>query len=147
MKKILEINHLSKQFNLEAGFFSKNKQNVFAVNDVSFSIDCGSTYGIVGESGCGKTTTARMIIQMYKQTSGEIFFYDADNGLDKNVSDYSKKELRLYREKVKYIFQDPARSLNPRMNIYDVLTAGLRYSSYGKEKKNLLNCVKKLYRK
>ncbi|MDY5124350.1 MAG: ABC transporter ATP-binding protein [Treponema sp.] len=144
MKKILEINHLSKQFNLEAGFFSKNKQNVFAVNDVSFSIDCGSTYGIVGESGCGKTTTARMIIQMYKQTSGEIFFYDADNELDKNVSDYSKKELRLYREKVKYIFQDPARSLNPRMNIYDVLTAGLRYSSLWKGKKESVELCEKI---
>ena len=79
---IIEVNHLSKTFNLEAGFFAKNKQNVYAVNDVSFTIPRGTTYGLVGESGCGKTTTARLIIQMYKQTSGEISFFD-----DKNQSD------------------------------------------------------------
>ena len=65
MSKILEVRNLYKQFNMEAGFFSKNRQNVYAVNDLSFSIEKGSTFGIVGESGCGKTTTAKMIIQLY----------------------------------------------------------------------------------
>lgn len=143
-EKIIEVDHLSKQFNLEAGFFSKNKQNVFAVNDVSFSINRGTTYGIVGESGCGKTTTARMIIQMYKQTSGKILFHDKDNQLKEDISAYSKKQLRLYREKVKYIFQDPARSLNPRMNVYDVLTAGLKYSSLWQGKKDALELCNKI---
>ena len=137
---IIEVNHLSKTFNLEAGFFAKNKQNVYAVNDVSFVIPRGTTYGLVGESGCGKTTTARLIIQMYKQTNGTIKFFatedkDAEQ-LPPDVSTYNKKLLRLYREKVKYIFQDPARSLNPRLTVYNVLTAGLKYSSLwqGKQK-------------
>ena len=73
---IIEVKNLSKQFNLEAGFFAKNKNKVYAVNDVSFSIQKGGTYGIVGESGCGKTTTARLIIQMYKQTLGNIIYTD-----------------------------------------------------------------------
>ena len=123
-KKIaLKVSGLTKQFNLEAGFFAKNKKTVYAVNDVSFEIPAGSTYGIVGESGCGKTTTARLIVQMYRQTSGKIEFFG------KNVSLFNRKELKNYREKVKYIFQDPAKSLNPRMTVYEILVSALRYSS------------------
>ena len=130
METILSVKHLTKQFNLEAGFFARNNKTVYAVNDVTFDVLKGTTYGIVGESGCGKSTTARLIIQMYKQTSGNILF----NG--REVSSMNKKELKIYREKVKYIFQDPARSLNPRMTVFEVLTSGLRYSSMwkGKEK-------------
>lgn len=131
---IIEVQNLSKQFNLEAGFFAKNKNKVYAVNNVSFCIERGSTYGIVGESGCGKTTTARLIIQMYKQTEGSVIYTD-NAGTEHKVENFSKKELRAYREKVKYIFQDPARSLNPRMSVFDVMTAGLRYSSLWKDKK------------
>ncbi|MCQ2591364.1 MAG: ABC transporter ATP-binding protein [Treponema sp.] len=132
---IIQVKNLSHQFNLEAGFFAKNKNKVYAVNDISFDIERGTTYGIVGESGCGKTTTARLIIQMYKQTAGSIIYTDK-NGTESEIKNYSKKELRNYREKVKYIFQDPARSLNPRMTVFDVITAGLRYSSQwqGKQK-------------
>ena len=129
-ENIIEVNALSKTFNLEAGFFAKNKHNVFAVNDVSFAIRRGTTYGLAGESGCGKTTTARLLIQLYKQTSGTIKYFDADEkALPPDVDAYTKKQLRLYREKVKYIFQDPARSLNPRLTVYNVLTTGLKYSS------------------
>ena len=71
-ENIITVEHLSKHFNLEASFFSKNKKNVYAVNDVSFSIPRGQTYGIAGESGCGKTTTARLIIEMYKKSNGSI---------------------------------------------------------------------------
>ena len=126
MSNIIEVRNIFKQFNMEAGFFAKNRQNVYAVNDLSFSLERGSTYGIVGESGCGKTTTAKMLIQLYKQTKGQILY---------NLSSLRKKELGLYREEVKYVFQDPARSLNPRMSVFEVLTAGLRYSSLwqGKE--------------
>ena len=128
-ENIIEVNNLSKTFNLEAGFFAKNKHNVYAVNDVSFSIKRGTTYGLAGESGCGKTTTARLLIQLYKQTSGSIKYFDANETIPTEVDAYKKNQLRLYREKVKYIFQDPARSLNPRLTVYNVLTTGLKYSS------------------
>ena len=124
---IIEAEHLSKRFNMEAGFFARHGQFVYAVNDVSFKIMRGTTYALVGESGCGKTTTARLLIRMYQPDSGNIFYTDQNARLD--ISDISKKQLRRYQEKVKYIFQDPARSLNPRMSIYEVLTAALKYSS------------------
>ena len=140
---IIEVKNLSKQFNLEAGFFAKNKNKVYAVNDVSFAIKKGGTYGIVGESGCGKTTTARLIIQMYKQTLGNIIYTD-NKGAQHKVEAFSKKELRAYREKIKYIFQDPARSLNPRMTVFDVITAGLRHSSLWQGKKNAWEAAEKI---
>ncbi len=140
---IIEVKNLSKQFNLEAGFFAKNKNKVYAVNDVSFSIKRGETYGIVGESGCGKTTTARLIIQMYKQTEGSVIYTSRD-GVQYKVEDFSKKDLRRYREKIKYIFQDPARSLNPRLSVFNVITAGLRYSSLWKGKKDAWELAEKI---
>ena len=132
---VLSIIILLLSMILTAICFAKNKNKVYAVNNLSFAIAKGTTYGIVGESGCGKTTTARMIIQMYKQAEGSIIYTD-QNGQTHKLEEMNKKELRDYREKVKYIFQDPARSLNPRMTVFDVMTAGLRYSSLwqGKEK-------------
>ena len=144
-ENIIEVNNLSKTFNLEAGFFAKNKHNVYAVNDVSFAIRRGTTYGLAGESGCGITTTARLLIQLYKQTSGTIKYFDAEEGaLPQDVDAYTKKQLRLYREKVKYIFQDPARSLNPRLTVYNVLTTGLRYSSLWKGKADARELAEKI---
>lgn len=121
---IIEVKHLKKKFNLEAGFFARFGRFVYAVNDVSFSIGYNETYGIVGESGCGKTTTARLLVRMYEADEGTIRFRES---LD--VQSLGKRELNIYREKVKYIFQDPARSLNPRMSVYDVLTSGYQWSS------------------
>lgn len=123
-KIVLEASHIKKRFNLEAGFFANYGKFVYAVNDVSFSIGKNQTYGLVGESGCGKTTTARMIVGMYKTDSGIISYKGS------NTAKFSRTELKDYREKVKYIFQDPARSLNPRMNIYQVLTSGWRWSAH-----------------
>ncbi|MEE3314127.1 MAG: ABC transporter ATP-binding protein [Treponema sp.] len=142
-ENIIEVKNLSKQFNLEAGFFAKNKNKVYAVNNVSFSIKKGETYGIVGESGCGKTTTARLIIQMYRQTEGSVIYTSGD-GVSHKVEDFSKKDLRRYREKIKYIFQDPARSLNPRLSVFNVITAGLRYSSLWKGKKEAWKLAEKI---
>jgi oligopeptide/dipeptide ABC transporter ATP-binding protein len=141
---ILQLENLYKNFNLEAGFFSKKQKIVYAVNDLSLSLKRGSIYGIVGESGCGKTTTARLIIQMYKASSGNILFKSKDSDNFVNVSSLNKKELKLYREQVKYIFQDPARSLNPRISVYDILTSGLKYSSKWKNKQAMQEAAIKI---
>lgn len=124
---MLEVNDIYKKFNLEAGFFAKAERFVYAINGVSFVIRDDEIYGLVGESGCGKTTTARLIIQMYPHDSGEILFTDRA-GEKYRIVRKEKSTLKYLRGKIKYIFQDPAKSLNPRMTILDVLTAGYRYS-------------------
>lgn len=140
----LEARSLSKRFHANSGFFSRQGRYVYAVNDVSFAIARGSTYALVGESGCGKTTTARLLIQMYEQDAGEIFYAPSSGGTQQEVSALGKKALRAYREKVKYIFQDPARSLNPRMSVFDILTASLRYSSHRQSKKEMYAAAEKI---
>ena len=121
---VLTVSNLYKRFNLEAGFFARFGRFVNAVNDISYSIGKNEAYGLVGESGCGKTTTARMLVRMYEADTGKIIFNQDDSAL--NVSGLKKEELRQYREKVRYVFQDPAKSLNPRMNVYEVLVSGCR---------------------
>jgi len=117
---VLTISNLTKRFNLEAGFFARFGRFVNAVNDLSFSIGKNEAYGLVGESGCGKTTTARMLVRMYEADAGEILY----SGV--SAAGLKKEALRRYREKVRYVFQDPARSLNPRMSVYEVLVSGCR---------------------
>ena len=128
---IIQVEGLSKQFNLEAGFFQKNRRTVYAVNDVSLAIPRGTTYGLVGESGCGKTTTARLLVSMYQPSAGTITFWPHSDSEAPplQLHQLNKNQRRRYREQVKYIFQDPARSLNPRMTVFQVLTAALRYST------------------
>lgn len=125
--KMLEVKNLKKKFNLEAGFFASFGRFVYAVNDVSLSLSGNETYGLVGESGCGKTTVARLIVRMYEADDGSIVF-GGESPVD--VRSLRSKDLKKYREKVKYIFQDPARSLNPRMSVCDVLLSGYRWSSF-----------------
>lgn len=129
---ILEARGIKKTFSLGAGFFARTDKSVYAVNDVSFSIARGATYGLIGESGCGKTTTARILCSMYDATAGTVLYTPAlDATLDSvphDIRSFSKKERTVYRQKVKYIFQDPSRSLNPRMSILQILTGGLRHS-------------------
>ena len=121
---VLSVSNIYKRFNLEAGFFARFGRFIDAVNGVSFRIGKNEAYGLVGESGCGKTTTARMLVRMYEADSGEIVFNDESAQV--NISILKKESLQLYREKVRYIFQDPAKSLNPRMSVYEVLVSGCR---------------------
>lgn len=121
---VITVSNLYKRFNLEAGFFARFGRYVYAVNGVSFSIGENETYGLVGESGCGKTTTARLLVRMYPSDSGAVLFRDTTD-----VGSLTRRGLKRYREQVKYVFQDPARSLNPRMTIYEVLVSGYRWSS------------------
>lgn len=126
---IIEVDRLTKAFRADAGFFARGDKTLLAVDDLSFAIPRGTTYGIVGESGSGKTTTARLLVRMYEATSGSIMWKGEAGAESQDVGKMPRKALRAYREKVKYIFQDPARSLNPRMTIYKILTAALRRSS------------------
>jgi oligopeptide/dipeptide ABC transporter ATP-binding protein len=128
---LLTISGLQKRFNLEAGFFARFGRFVNAVNGVSFAINHNEAYGLVGESGCGKTTTARLLVRMYEADSGHIL-YQREGG-EIEVSALRKGELRQYRQKVRYVFQDPARSLNPRMSVGDILLSGLRWSGVSRQ--------------
>ena len=130
MIPVISISNLRKRFNLEAGFFAQHGRYVHAVNGVSLQIGKNESYGLVGESGCGKTSTARLIVRMYEADEGEILF-QGNTGDSQDIQDVRKlkgQDFKRYREKVKYIFQDPARSLNPRMTVYEVLTSGARWS-------------------
>jgi oligopeptide/dipeptide ABC transporter ATP-binding protein len=124
---ILQVKRLKKRFNAEAGFFARFGNFVTAVNDVSFSLSRGETYALVGESGCGKTTTARMILGIYPADNGEIL-YSGGGDCAKDICAMSPRELRAFRENAKYVFQDPARSLNPRLRVRDILLSGYRWS-------------------
>ncbi|TQR20219.1 ABC transporter ATP-binding protein [Psychrobacillus vulpis] len=113
-EKLLEIKNLKQYFN-------QGKPNeVRAVDDVSFDIYKGETLGLVGESGCGKSTTGRTIIRLYDATDGEVI-YDGVNVHDKK----SKKDLKTFNQKMQMIFQDPYASLNPRMKVLDIIAEGL----------------------
>ncbi len=114
-KVLLEINNLSKFFSAKTSFLSKKKSYVKAVDRVSFTINKGETLGLVGESGCGKTTTGRTIIKLYEPTTGEIIY----NGVD--LAKLSQKEMLPYRRKIQMIFQDPYASLDPRMTVGDII--------------------------
>ena len=119
---VIKAENISKSFSLESGFFAKKDTSVYAVNDVSFTLNRGEIYGLVGESGCGKTTTARLLVRMYDLNSGSIVYTDRDGNSHK-VENFSKKELKLYREKIKYIFQ--VLSHNKNNNIHTIITFSL----------------------
>lgn len=142
-EKLIEVKNLCKSFDLLSGAFAKKDKNVFAVNNLSLTINKGETYGIVGESGCGKSTTARLLIKMYKSTSGQIIYYDENNNAV-DISKLNRKQTKQYQEKIKYIFQDPAKSLNPRMNVLTVITDGLKYSSKKMSKEEMISLAKKV---
>ena len=118
---LLSVQHLCKEFPVESGVFGKrfSKRAVHAVNDVSFDIYAGETFGLVGESGCGKSTTGRCIMHLTRPTSGTVLFEGKD------VSNMSKKELKEMRRNMQFIFQDPYASLNPRMTIGEIVSEPL----------------------
>jgi len=115
MKNLLEVKNLIKHFPLDKGFlaqlFSKEKRVVHAVDDVSFFIREGEVLGLAGESGCGKTTTGRLVLKLVEPTGGDILYRGKSIALNKN------EEMRRLREKMQVIFQDPFASLSPRMSI------------------------------
>ena len=113
---ILEIRHLSKRFPIKKSLLGKVEKELVAVDDVSFTLKAGETLGIVGESGCGKTTLGRAILKLHEPSGGRIIF----NGED--ITDYNVREMRKHRTKMQIIFQDPYSSLPPRSTVGDILS-------------------------
>ena len=113
---ILEVRHLRKTFPIGKGMTSGGLGEVIAVEDVSFKLKRGETLGIVGESGCGKTTMGRAILKLHQPTDGQILFCGQD------ITNYSKREMRAFRKQMQIIFQDPYSSLPPRATVGGILS-------------------------
>jgi len=118
-KALVQVKNLKKYFTVEAGMFSKKKGFIHAVDDVSFEIYKRETLGLVGESGCGKTTLGRLIIRLLEPTEGEVYFEE------KNIFKIEPEALRNFRKNMQIIFQDPDASLNPRMRVMDIISEPL----------------------
>ena len=116
---LLSVRNLHKEFPIRKGVLSRQVGAVKAVNDVSFDVARGETLGVVGESGCGKTTTGRTILRLIEPTSGEVRFEGRD------VRSMGTSELRAIRREMQIIFQDPVSSLNPRMTVGAIIREGL----------------------
>jgi len=119
-KRLLEVKNLRKYFAIRKGLLRRLVGNVRAVDDVTFYIQKGETLSLVGESGCGKTTTARCILRALQPTAGQVVFH-TDDGATVDLAALSKKELRPLRRQMQMIFQDPFSSLNPRMTLFDIV--------------------------
>ena len=115
-KPLLDVKELTMHFPVFGGVLRRRVGNVYAVDDVSFTLEQGNTLGVVGESGCGKSTLARAILQLYKPTSGEVIF----DG--QTLTSMSSKALQPVRQDMQIIFQDPSESLNSRHSILELLT-------------------------
>ncbi len=120
-KVILEVNDLRMHFPIVKGFFRRVVGHVKAVDKVNLFVQKGETLGLVGESGCGKTTTGRCIIRAYNPTSGEILYRTADDKVVDLARLRSEDDLRPYRKDIRMIFQDPYSSLNPRMTLLQIV--------------------------
>ena len=139
----MKVRNLVKHFELKMGLFrtliTKEAPKVHAVDGVSFEIKKGEIFGLVGESGCGKTTTGRMLVRLIEPTEGKIVF----QGVDLTSLLPSEQEMRKLRRKIQIIFQDPYESLNPRMSIFDIVAEPLRIQRVTQSGKETAEAVAK----
>ena len=140
--KLLEVKNLKKYFNLRSGFLSQRfSGSVKAIDDISFFINKGETFGLVGESGCGKSTTARVILRLTNPTEGEVIYNNI------SIFKISSREMFKVRREIQIIFQDPYASLSPRMTVGDIIGEPYEIHNIGnrqertKKVKNLLKVV------
>jgi len=127
---LVRVEHLEKKFPVSSGLFKASKSFIHAVDDITFEIQPGSSLGLVGESGCGKTTTGKLITRLYEPTAGHIYIDDPKMG-SVDLATLKGKELKNFRSRVQIIFQDPYESLNPRRTIFDTVAEPLVVQGIG----------------
>ena len=130
MDNVLDVKNLKKYYPIKAGLFRKTVGYVKAVDDISFSIPRGTTMGLVGETGCGKTTVGKTILRLTEKTSGEVLL----NGQD--IFSLSSKEMQAFRPKIQMVFQDPYSSLSPRMPVSEIIGEAVRVHHIVPEKEH-----------
>ena len=130
-KNLIEVRNLVKHFEISNGFFSSKKNIVKAVDGISFNIKPGESLGLVGQSGCGKTTTARSLCLLDPKTSGNVNFFNPEKQIMESIDNIDDDSLKIFRRNIQMIFQDPYESLNPRWTIKDIIKEPLDIHNIG----------------
>ena len=130
-QNVIEVKNLVKHFEVANSVFSRNKKIVKAVDGVTFDIKSGETLGLVGQSGCGKTTTARSLCLLDPKTSGNVNFYNPETKSMESIDSINEEVMRIFRRNMQMIFQDPYESLNPRWTIKDIIKEPLDIHNIG----------------
>ena len=131
VNNLIEVRNLVKHFEVSRGLFSRNKKVIKAVDGIDFDIKAGETLGLVGQSGCGKTTTARSLCLLDPKTSGTVKFYNPDSQKMDSIDELDDDGIRVFRRNMQMIFQDPYESLNPRWTIKDIIKEPLDIHNIG----------------
>jgi peptide/nickel transport system ATP-binding protein len=138
----VEVQNLTKHFEVKLGLIrtllTKQMPKIHAVDDISFRVEKGEIFGLVGESGCGKTTTGRMLVRLIEPTKGKVFFQGEDVTFLAN-----EQQMKKLRRKMQIIFQDPYESLNPRMSIFEIVAEPLRIQKVAKTEEEVYEFVAK----